>query len=169
MTAHRTPEQMLEHRARITQLHKEGWSNKDIAEELGIADYTVCRDIARVRTVLFEQAVENLDEARKQELAKINLIEAEAWEAWERSKQPRTTKSVTKGDTVNKQSAKEEERGGDPRYMEIILKCSEQRAKLLGLVVNKVDMTTLGKPMQHITVVEIVKDRGSLERQEILQ
>ncbi len=167
-TQHRTPDQILEHRAKITELHKEGWQNKDIAEELGLADYTVCRDLAAVRAVLYEQAIENLDEARKLELAKINLIEAEAWEQWERSKQPRTTKSATKGDTVNKQSFKEEERGGDPRYMEIILKCSDQRAKLLGLVVNKVDMMSNGKPMQPIQIVEIRPASDRDQQQTVL-
>lgn len=154
-TPHRTPEQMLEHRAQAAAWHKEGRSNLEIAEMLGIEPYTVSRDLAFVRAKLMENAINDLDAARKAELAKLDVIEAEAWEAWERSKQPRISKSATKGDTVNKQSVKEEERGGDPRYMEIILRCSDQRAKILGLVVNKVDMTSAGKPMQPIQMVEI--------------
>ncbi len=161
-TKHRTPEQMLEHRAQAAQWHKEGWSNQDIAEALGIAEYTVCRDLAFVRAQLMAKAIDNMDAKLNAELEKINLIEQEAWEQWELSKKERTTQTATKG-SVNKNSLKIETRGADPRYMETIRWCSEQRAKLLGMVVNKVDMTSAGKPMQQIQLVEV---RSSKDREQ---
>jgi hypothetical protein len=138
----RAQDQILEHRAKVALLHNQGWSNVEIADELGIPKWTVCRDLAAVRANWQESALENISQAKKDELAKIDMIEKEAWEQWERSKEPRNTQTVTKGETVNKQSLKQEERGGDPRYMTIIQWCSEQRTKILGIVVQKVAPVT---------------------------
>ncbi|NIP53215.1 MAG: hypothetical protein GWN94_14245, partial [Phycisphaerae bacterium] len=71
----------------------------------------------------------DLDEARQRELARIDQLEREYWQAWEKSKQPRKRVSQT-DKTVSRQT---EERTGDPRYLAGVQWCIQQRCKLLDI------------------------------------
>jgi hypothetical protein len=109
----------------------------ELAERLGVDRSTISRDLKVLDARWQQSGVRDLDAAKGQELDRIDLIEREAWEAWEKSKKGRettTTEQTTGGDCARtKAGIRKEEEHGDPRYMDIVQWCSEQRRKLLGL------------------------------------
>jgi predicted transcriptional regulator len=148
----RTSDQIQSDRAKIASFMLRGYSQKQIADEMKMTEAMVSREVKELRKDWAESAKIDMNEALGQELARIDQIEKEAWEAWEESKKPtkREQQSVTEGQ-AQKVSIVKNYRTGDPRYMNIITWCVEQRSRLLGLVKNKVtgniDLTTDGKPL----------------------
>lgn len=72
------------------------------------------------------------------ELKKIAQVEQEAHESFQKSKKTKRVASVTKRSSIGGEetvaSATQVEREeGDPRFLAIVLNCSEKRIKLLGL------------------------------------
>lgn len=148
----RTPTQRRDDRERISELLLKGWSQKKIAAEMGLSTYTVNRDVAAIERLRRIYMVKNLDEVRRRELAKIDLMEKEAWDAWERSKQPlkkKKTKSVSNIPTAMEKI--EEERIGAKQYLDTIQWCIERRAQLLGLDAPvRTELSGLaGGPIEH--------------------
>lgn len=145
----------LERRARAVELWASGMAQVDIAELYGVDRATICRDIQEVEKDLRKRGMATLEKKRDREIAEVEAVAQSAWEAYEKSKQP-LTKTVRLADASGGQGQgaqvkiqiTKEERYGDPRFLEIVLRASERRAKLLGLdAPEKVDMTSAGKPI----------------------
>lgn len=131
----------------IESLMIQGHSYRAIAVKLGevrpysITSTTVRTDGLAIRAEWKAQRLSMMDNHVEAELVKLDKIESEAWDAWERSKRDAVRKKVErettgkgkrKGEKV-KQSATTEGRDGDPRYLAIIADVSRRRAALLGL------------------------------------
>lgn len=71
-------------------------------------------------------------------LACLDLLECKYWEAWEKSKEDfkaeivKVKKRKGKSDLIEKKIVTHN-RCGDPRYLHGVLKCIDQRCKILGL------------------------------------
>lgn len=130
----RSEMQRLRDQAAIARLYLRGWLQKDIAIELNLSEATVSRDLAAIAEALEASAQEDVRIARSRELAKIDHLEREAWEAWEQSKKPQrtTVKTGAEGQAARGQ-IKERQRDGDPRYMQVVQWCIEERARIRGL------------------------------------
>jgi hypothetical protein len=124
---------MVQRRQKVADLQLQGWTQMAIAAEVGISQALVSNDLARIRQSWRESAIRDFDAARDQELQKLDRIEREAWAAWQRSQQP--TQSATLNGEGGNQKARRtvKNQNGDPRFLEIVLRCSEARRKLLGL------------------------------------
>ena len=62
----------------------------------------------------------------------LDLIEREAWQAWEQSKTEETTHVVQKnGEKKVEKTIRKS--AGDPRFLQTLLKAKEKRSELLGL------------------------------------
>lgn len=127
---------------RISELYIRGFSQYKIADTLTeemdrrITRAMVKRDLDKLRTLWMESAIRNFDEAKAEQLAKLDAIESQAWEQWEKScRQFKKTKIETSKGTKGeiKQAIETYEREGDPRYLQIILSAIDKRNKLLGL------------------------------------
>lgn len=139
--------------------------NKDLAKR-GI-DYTISHVMVHydMKQVLIEwkrQRMDNIDDYVSQALAKLDRMESELWNAWERSKHHEKTKtrSSRRGDNVDLEDDKTKRYGdygylektnehlsGDARFFDLILKVEQRRAKLLGYDAPiKVDIPGLTKP-----------------------
>lgn len=141
----RTPVEVDRDRRIVSELYLKMMTLRQISEATGLSIMTVSRDLEAVRKRWQREAVRDIGERKMIELARLDKIEAEAWDAWERSKKPRERKEtlVEKNDegdgeklrTFSKKrtSLVSEEYVGDPRYLAIIQKCIEQRASLIGL------------------------------------
>src|SRR6516165_5290922 len=118
----------------------------ELAERLGVDRSTISRDLKVLNARWKEAGVRDLDAAKGQELERIDLIERESWDAWDKSKKGRettTTEQTTGGAGERTKAAVRREEGhGDPGYLAGVQWCVEQRSKLLGLVVNKVAPVT---------------------------
>lgn len=144
----------------VAQLWGRHYTYRQIQEEvkarLDLQTYslrTVGKDIERcIKEWKAQQRIKDTEAAIHLELARIDDICREAWNAWEKSKQDadktRTKqtgvvpKSNNGGDgeqsgeiqTVKVERTSEEQTNcGDPRYLDIICKCAMERRKLLGL------------------------------------
>ena len=117
-----------------------GMSCAQTAKNLGCSAGTVSKD-RRWLLECWQRAVQaDIVEIVSRELHKLETQEAELWSAWEMSK--RDTESSVTDSYTNEQGAKS---GGDhikrtvtgrlpeSKYMDLILRCQERRAKLLGL------------------------------------
>lgn len=119
------------------RLYLKGNYQADIAKEVGVSVPTIVRDLAEIRQRWLESTLRDFDEAKSQELARIDLVEVEAWQGWTDSRGKNTTeriedKEATQFSGVNK-ITEIKQLNGDPRYLQVVLGCIERRCKLLGL------------------------------------
>jgi hypothetical protein len=84
----------------------------------------------------------DFNEARAQELAKIDNLELTYWQAWQRStenKEVESTKVIESGKGEDRKperleaATRSEGQAGDPRFLQGVQWCIERRCKLLGL------------------------------------
>lgn len=154
----RTKTQIKKDRATIARLYLQGKLQVEIAERLDLTQQQISYDLKIIRKQWLDSSIRDFDELRSQELAKIDNLELEYWEAWQRSLEPKKMESyktvgdgtqdntgrekIVKGEAV----AKEETRDGDPRFLQGVQWCIERRCKLLGFdEAAKVDMTLSGE------------------------
>lgn len=134
---------------RTTQLYVKGRTQQEIAEELGVTQQQVSYDIAEIKKRWREESFINMDEAKQQELATIENLKREYWQAWERSlderTKTRTEQSKGAGDKTGtaKATVEKETLLGNPAYLAGIQWCISERSKILGLYApNKIAPTT---------------------------
>ena len=87
---------LAERRYQVAKMNREGMTLAEIGEKLGVDASTVCRDMAWVREEWRKSVVENYDQARAVELAKLNYVERCCWEAWKGSGHVRETRIVVR-------------------------------------------------------------------------
>lgn len=126
-----------ERRRKVAAFYLEGKPQSQIARLVKVNQSTVSRDLEAVRAAWLASAVLDYNTKKAEELARIDHLEAEAWEAWHRSKKCRTTeqtKQVTFDDgTRAEESTKKEYRDGAAEYLRVVQWCIEQRCTILGL------------------------------------
>lgn len=147
---------VLERRQRVAGLYLEGKTQLDIAQRVGVSQYTVSIDLQYMKDQWLASGLVAFDEKRAIEVEKLNKVEAAAWEAWERSTQPGVTTKKGSVEEVKPIKVREAEKGkkakyesqmvptktidetvtrhqvGDPRFLEQVYKCIELRLKLIG-------------------------------------
>lgn len=124
---------------------------EEVMARLSLPTYsldTVKKDFDSLLQEWKEERLDNVEDYINLELAQIEHTIQEAWDAWERSKSPKT-KSKMLGTTNGKNSEKGDDNAvnptkleriqeehnecGDPRYLEAIHRECKERRKLLGL------------------------------------
>ncbi len=134
-----TPKQkavIARRREQVAEMCARGATQCEIAEALDVSQPTVCLDIKAIHKNWRESAIFDYDTAVGRELLKLEHMEREAWKAWERSQKPSQSAVVHEGNGNGNggQTAKTlRSRDGDPRFLEVIFKCSASRRALLGL------------------------------------
>ena len=145
MAAPKRSEFQREHDYRIiADLYLKGKTQAEIADTVGLAQQQISYDLGIIRRRWREDTAINLDEAKQQELSRIDTLERTYWDAWERSLEERvktrTEQSANGGgddDKGQKKTAKasveKETLLGNPAYLSGVMSCIERRCKLLGL------------------------------------
>lgn len=145
----RTPEQRENDLVFCTDLFLRGYSYRQISDllnqrnaKMGL-DYAIVppmrvyKDLKQLLINWKREHEENIDLYITKELSKLDKIETELWDAWERSKKRIVSK-------IRQSGLKKERRetfAGNPRYLDLVLSVQQRRAKLLGLDAPvKVDM-----------------------------
>jgi hypothetical protein len=109
----------------------------ELAQRIGVNRSTISRDLRVLNARWKESGVRDLDAAKGQELDRLDQLEREAWQAWEKSKgahETTTTEQTSTGAGERVKAAiRKDEQCGDPRYLAVLQWCIEQRSKLLGL------------------------------------
>lgn len=146
----RTADQIDHDKAIIAELMLKGYPTRKIAQHLNQVNIPLGYTISHVTVYHHtKEILEEWRESRKEmintiverEVAKLDMMEFEAWQAWEQSKKGKSKTKVTGGRIVNGQIAESapgtaertiETTTGDPRYMMIVLTCIDKRRELLG-------------------------------------
>jgi len=115
-----------------------GWLQTDIANELGISDATICRDLKTLYKHWEASSLVDIDSKKAEELAKIDHLEREYWDAWKRSCEDAETirqEGVAVDKIVNPSKIIKTAVGqaGDPRFLAGVQWCIERRCKIFGI------------------------------------
>jgi hypothetical protein len=155
----RSPDQIARDRAEIARLYLQRRTQAEIAAQLGMSRQQVGYDLGAVRQGWLESSLTDFNARKAEELARIDRLEREYWDAWEASQRERETSTTeqTSDDDGQRMRASLRKVGqtGDPRYLAGVQSCIEQRCRLLGL--NAPTETRLtgqgGGPLQTQTTV----------------
>jgi thymidylate synthase len=155
----RTDIQKAENRKDIASLYVRGATQAQIAGQLNLSQPTVCRDLKVIHTEWRREMLGDFDERKARELAKIDELEREYWDAWKVSKAQREISTTAKetegaqagqtsviGRTKNKAQLRREQRDGNPAFLTGLQWCIEQRCKVFGFYApTKVDVRDLDR------------------------
>lgn len=125
-------------RVKVAEMYLTGKSQTEIAVHFGINQSSISRDIKAIQKAWLNQAVSSFDVMQSRELARIDQLEREYWDAWERSCQSLETTAVVKGRMNDGKMIGDEAtktiktQAGDPRFLNGIQWCIEQRLKIFG-------------------------------------
>jgi hypothetical protein len=153
-----------ERRARVAELYLKGTPQHKIAGICRVTQSQVSYDLKRLSQQWIESSLMNIDQLKARELAKIDQAERSAWQGWEKSCQTRTKKRTATSDfekgTRNESSVERIKAAGDPRYIEVVLRCIRQRSELLGLNApskSDINLYTLPESQLDLIISEILK------------
>lgn len=122
---------------KIAKQYLQGIPQARIAKELGISQPQICADLKVIRSRWRESSIRDFDVAKSEELAKIDLVETQAWEAWEESKKLKTTTTKKTGTTpkgdVDLIDRKAEKQVGNPVFLNVVMSCITKRCQIMGL------------------------------------
>jgi len=129
----------------VARVYSQGLHEQlEIAEKLGISQPTISRDLKVLKKRWMKEAVEDIDQAKGEVLREIQEARRVAWEGYEKSLDDFKSKIIkgrglgkdsqgkTTGESIE-QTIKTEDRNGDPRFLEVVMKCIDRRCKLMGL------------------------------------
>lgn len=142
MTYTRETTEIAKRRQEVAERYLRGEYQTAIADDLGIDQAQVSRDLKALRDMWLSSAVRDFDAAKAQELAKIDEVERAAWTAWERSTKDKevsvhetdgTLEEKTKKPKLKKAVLRKEGQSGNPAFLSTILTCIERRCSILGL------------------------------------
>jgi transposase-like protein len=138
--------EQAERRRAVAERYVRGQTQCQIARALEIAQGTVSKDLTALRKEWLAASIGDVGARKAEELARLDAAEREFWAAWEQSKAERQstrTRRRTKP-TVNKDGQavaggedeaefRKEQRDGNPKFLEGILRCIQQRCEILGV------------------------------------
>jgi DNA-binding CsgD family transcriptional regulator len=137
-------------RQHVAKLYLQGRSQKEIAGMVGVAIPTICTDLKKLHRRWMKSALMDFNKAKSRQLAKLDVMEAELWEAWQNSKtsaEITRTRSEASGRRTTADGKPLPDKTvvervvrtcpGDSRYMEQIMAIVDMRFKLLGAYKNE--------------------------------
>jgi hypothetical protein len=133
----RTEFQILQDRVNIAKWYLQGKTQNEIALKIGVTRQQISYDLKKIMEEWKQERLKDFEERLLAELCKLDLIEAEAWEAWEKSKKDseklienQTKDGVFTSFTIEGQNAHKP-------YLDMIFKCVEKRLQILGFLAIK--------------------------------
>ena len=118
----------------ISHLYLQGITQAEIGQRLDVSQPQICYDLKTLRKRWLQSSIMNIDLAKAKELARIDHLEREYWEAWEKSKNPVKTRGSKKVDGATVESTIQAETGtGDPRYLSGVQWCINKRCEIVGM------------------------------------
>ena len=125
--------ELAERRREVLKLFHKGWTQQNIACHLKIPQGTVSRDLEAIRKAWRDFPMHDSESVRLEQLRKIDLIEKEAWAAWDRSQQQRRTAQMARSKTGEQTRSSLHDSHGDPRYLREVARCVNLRAEMSGV------------------------------------
>ena len=160
--------QLARDRRRIANLYLQGWLQTDIADELDLNQSTISRDLKALHGVWLQSALVDFDEAKANELAKIDRLEREYWDAWGRSRLDAETETVKEeGSSIVPERTEKivqvKGQTGDASFLKGVQWCIEQRCKILGVEAPKLlehsgELTNVVHVIGGVDLSQVLKD-----------
>ena len=123
-----------ERREQVARLYLEGKTQTEIAAKFDVTQATISRDLEAIRQQWVENALVHFDQIKARELARIDKLERENWQAWERSQKDAETVTKKMGKDGDKQATIiTKGQVGDPQFLRGVQWCIEQRLKIYGV------------------------------------
>ena len=130
----RTPTQRENDLEKIAAFYLKGMRQADIAQQIGVDQSQISRDLKTVHARWRESAMVNMNEVKHRELARIDELERTYWDAWARSMNETVkTRTEKESNGATKASVAKESQVGNPTYLSGVQWCIEQRCKIFGL------------------------------------
>jgi hypothetical protein len=127
----------------------QGWTQQQMADKLSsmramtVSVAVVSQDLSVIRQEWQARRIWNIDQHVSQELAKLDYIEKQAWEAWFKSRedQKETVQQVRPGQDDKPKPVggmiTTRPGGGNDKFLKLALECVQERSKLLGLYASQ--------------------------------
>lgn len=124
---------------------KQGKTVTAIAKATGLTTGDVLSRARELHNLWLASCVHDVDQARREQIQRLDLVEDEAWAAWQRSLKPTrvTVKGKKEGDfaSTTHEDKTLKSTSGDPKWLEIVIRCVETKSRLLGLFQDKLTLT----------------------------
>jgi hypothetical protein len=155
---------------RTLELTTLGWSQHQIAADLGISQAAVSKILKRIELRLLREMAETVDRQKARHTYRLEHLFAEAMKAWTASQADTTRRRQRKthddGGGSGEQMVAEivvENQHGDPRYLDEARKALADLRKLWGLdAPQRMDLRATRNPYDHMTEEDL---RAELARQ----
>lgn len=148
---------ILERRKKVAARYLRGQTQWEIARAFEVDQSTISRDLKVIQAEWLAQAVLARGEWTARELARIDEVERAAWAAWAKSQEnAEVLRARMRGDQAETEKISRGQ-AGDPRFLELVLKCVSKRCELLGLNAPKDASSLKGSRME---IVEEIIDAG---------
>lgn len=165
----------------ISELYLKGKSTRAIAGHLGLSQSQIMYDIKDILARWEEKAIRNIDALKNQELARINMLEREYWEGWERSQADKVvTSKATKRKAAELGDGRDDDgepteivdpgsievtdteqitgNVGNPAFLAGVQWCISERCKLLGIYApTKSEQITRNIDFDKLTVAQLLR------------
>ncbi len=130
----RTKTQREADRAETARLDRMGFSQREIAQRIGVSSVQICHDLKTIRKRYVEQANVHAGERIGELLAGFRDVRREAWLAWQKSWEDAVRVSERSGGLAgNSITRTREGRLPGAEYLHVIMATYEQERRLLGL------------------------------------
>lgn len=154
---------------RAMELAVLGWSQYQIAADLGISQAAVSKILKRIETRILQELAETVERQKARHTLRLEHLFAEAMRAWEQSKadstrrRQRKTQGGAGGAGAIVAEVVVENQHGDPRYLDEARKALGDHRKIWGLdAPRKVDVRASRNPYDGMTEDDL---RAELDRQ----
>lgn len=121
----------------VADMYLQGYKQVEIAAKHRVSQQMISLDLQTLQREWLQSALMDFDEAKARELARIDRLEREYWQAWQRSltEQVKTSKRAKESSKDSSKEAGElrESRTGDERFLSGVRWCIEQRLKIFGV------------------------------------
>jgi predicted transcriptional regulator len=134
--------ELIRDRRLCADLYLKGWLQSEIAEHLGLSQQTISNDLKACHARWQAETLTDIGELKGREIAKIDLLEREAWDAWVRSCADAETmvqkEKRSAGAAKDRQPAREMTKTtkgqvGDPRFLATVQWCINRRCEIYGV------------------------------------
>src|SRR3954469_1949367 len=108
--------QVLNRRKQVAELHLQGFTQLQIAEQLNISQPTISIDLKVLEREWRQSMVRDFDLCRERELQCVALVQRQAWGGGERSQNPAQSAELPGEETSRPGKKKIRNQYGDPRF-----------------------------------------------------
>lgn len=127
----------------VCRMYLQGYSMLEISKAVSLSMSVIRSTIEDSRRVWLERHNQSLSDLIAEQIAKIDRVEASAWESYELSRKAASEVQASSGTNNNGQFASRKttrrKQHGSSDFLNLVLSCIKQRSQLLGLNNKKDD------------------------------